>query len=269
MKFQIKSIGILLVSTLVLTFAFRLGNLVSGIEGMPLGIWHLLSSLLAIICLFIYLSHANARGKNLIIDIFVIYFVLGHLSILIEAYLFNVLDGKRSLSELLSGLIGVAIIAPAIVYLSGLKHGEARAPKSFNFSKGQWIRKILYVILLYVFFYTIAGMIVQASIPNFMDFYDGKIPPFQLVIGTQLARGLIFALIGMLILRSTHTVWLSQAVLVGLLFAFLGAIVPLIVPNDNMPQYIRIAHGFEVGISNFIFGWLTGRILQPPGWEKK
>ena len=50
-------------------------------------------------------------------------------------------------------------------------------------------------------------------------------------------------------------------VLIGLTFSVLGGIAPLIIPSDLMPVNIRWAHGIEVGISNFIFGMIAGRLL--------
>ncbi len=41
----------------------------------------------------------------------------------------------------------------------------------------------------------------------------------------------------------------------------LGGIAPLLLPNPFMPSGIRLAHGFEVGISNFLFGMIVGAAL--------
>jgi hypothetical protein len=47
----------------------------------------------------------------------------------------------------------------------------------------------------------------------------------------------------------------------GAAYSILGGIAPLLLPNPLMPGPIRLAHGFEVGISDFIFGALVGWTL--------
>jgi hypothetical protein len=49
-----------------------------------------------------------------------------------------------------------------------------------------------------------------------------------------------------------------KALLIGLVFSILGGIAPLIPPNEFMPADIRIGHGFEVGVSNLIYGVILG-----------
>jgi flagellar biosynthesis protein FliR len=49
---------------------------------------------------------------------------------------------------------------------------------------------------------------------------------------------------------------LSYSILMGAL---------LLIPTDIMPATIRLGHFVEVALSNFIFGWLVGAILQLPG----
>jgi hypothetical protein len=55
---------------------------------------------------------------------------------------------------------------------------------------------------------------------------------------------------------------LKKAVLIGLIFSILGGIAPLILPNEVMPLNLRMGHLFEVGISNFLYGFLLGYILS-------
>lgn len=126
----------------------------------------------------------------------------------------------------------------------------------------KWSWKIASVVLLYVVFYIIAGMILQASLPELDQFYKGKIPAFQVMIYTQFLRGLIFIGIAVYLQQfvSTAPKW-KYAVLVGLVFSMLGGIAPLLPPNNLMPAVIRLGHGFEVGISNLLFGWITGVVL--------
>ena len=92
-----------------------------------------------------------------------------------------------------------------------------------------------------------------------------KFLPFELIFQTQLLRGLIFTGIAILILRTTDLPKLKAALLIGVVFSVMGGIAPLIPPNELMPANIRLAHGFEVGISNFVYGLLAGFILVQKG----
>ena len=95
-----------------------------------------------------------------------------------------------------------------------------------------------------------------------MQFYEFKIPSFELIIKTQLLlRGFIFVAIAILMLRTLNLSLLKKAILIGLTFSILGGIAPLMSPNDLMPDYVRLGHGFEVGISNFFYGITLGYLL--------
>lgn len=94
-----------------------------------------------------------------------------------------------------------------------------------------------------------------------MDFYKDKIPPIDVMILTQFPRGLIFVTVAILMLRTSTLSLMKKAILIGLTYAILGAIAPLIPPNELMPANIRLVHGFEVGISNFLYGILLSYLL--------
>ena len=81
------------------------------------------------------------------------------------------------------------------------------------------------------------------------------------MIFTQFPRGFLFVMITILILRTINLPLIKKALLVGLVFSMLGAIAPLIPPNEFMPGNIRFVHGFEVGISNFLYGLLLGYLF--------
>jgi hypothetical protein len=55
---------------------------------------------------------------------------------------------------------------------------------------------------------------------------------------------------------------IKKAILIGLIFSVLGGVAPLIPPSELMPSYVRLGHGFEVGISNFIYGIVLAVLLR-------
>jgi len=188
------------------------------------------------------------------LSVFLIYFFIGHFNILIEAYIFNVTDREQTLFEIFRGFLAAAIFCPLYVYV--LRNRNTLAPINFMpRSLFGWLWRILVGNFIYLVFYIIAGLILSITLPEMMDFYQDKIPPIDLMIKTQLyLRGFIFVGVAILIVRTLKRTKLNKAIFIGLVFAILGGIAPLIQPNELMPLYIRIGHSFEVGISNFAYG---------------
>lgn len=258
-NFIIKSIlGAILLSILYSTTNYLLGT--SPPESSH--IWELLANVLVATVLGYMIIHSTYRGVKLSLIVFIVYFIIGHFNILIEALIFNVTDRPTTLKEIFRGFVVALIFAPLYVLLLEKWKGESIVIKYIPRSILAWIGKITLVDFLYFIIYATAGFIIQATYPNFLDFYEGKIPPFEIIISTQFVRGVIFATVAILVLRTTELKLLKKVILVGLLFSILGAIAPLIPPNEYMPFQTRMAHGIEVGISNFLFGMLTGYLLN-------
>ena len=224
-------------------------------------LWGAISNLFVIILLAYYIVHSSLTGLKLTLSVFIIYYAIGHINILIEAYIFNVTDRGQTVFEMLRGLFFTTITSPVLVYLFEKWEGQEEPISYKRRSVFGWIWRVMTGDLLYLIFYIIAGMTLQAFYPEFMAFYKDKIPPFELMINTQFLRGLIFVLIAILILRTSKLPLTKRAILVGLVFSILGGIAPLIWPNELMPAYVRLGHGFEVGISNFLYGLILGYLL--------
>lgn len=246
----------------LLSILFALSDFALGISPPKNSyVWGILSSIFVASVLGYLILHSTYRGFKLSVIVFIVYFIIGQFNILIEALIFNVTDRSTTIYEIIRGFIVILFFAPIFVYLLEKWEGQSTqlsfAPRSI-FS---WIRKIALVDVLYFTIYVTAGMIIQATYPNFMDFYEGKIPPLDLVLTTQVFRGILFAAIAILVTRTTDLNLTKRMILVGLLFSILGGIAPLIPPNEFMPFHTRMAHGIEVGISNFLFGVIAGYLL--------
>jgi hypothetical protein len=81
------------------------------------------------------------------------------------------------------------------------------------------------------------------------------------VFAVQLVRGLVFASILWALVRHLRASRRAAALAAGLTLSLLGGVAPLLLPTDIFPDSVRLAHLFEVGISNFIFGTLAGWLL--------
>jgi len=192
---------------------------------------------------------------KLVFILFTIYFLTAQFNILIEAYIFNVTDRTETVSQIIFGFIHSLIIAPLFVIIFDRWKGENNEPQFQKRSLWGWIWRVLVSILIYLFLYLLAGFTLQATYPQLHEFYAGKIPTFQIMIGTQFLRAPIFFLVAIIIFKTLNRSNLTKAIYVGLFFAILGGIAPLIIPNPLMPTNIRLAHLFEVIPSNFALGF--------------
>ncbi len=224
--------------------------------------WLFLSNVLVVTLLGVLLKHNTLAGWKLVLFLFLSYFLIGHFSLLIEAYIFNVSDRRQTIALILQGLVLSLLAAPLLVYLFGKWNGQSTKLSFAQRSFFSWTWRVLLGDLLYVFFYLLAGMILYAVYPKLMDFYGDKVPPFPIMIGTQFYRAVIFMFVAILVNRFTKLSLVQRGLLLGSFFAIVGGISQLILPESElMPDYIRFGHAFEVGISNFIYGLLLSFLL--------
>ncbi|MEN8789963.1 MAG: hypothetical protein ABF295_10645 [Flavobacteriaceae bacterium] len=238
--------------------------------------WVFLANFLVALILGFYIMKSRLKRWQLMLGVFLIYFIIGHFNLLIEAYIFNITDRGETISELYRGLMVALVFSPlyVLVFRSILKANTTGKMKFQSRNTGGWIWRILLGDIMYLFFYIGAGLILSIARPDIMNFYDGKLPDFPLMIQTQIyLRGFLFVGVAILILRTMTGSRLRNAIFIGLVFAVIGAIAPLIPANDLMPGYVRWGHGIEVSTSNFIYGLLLGLLLgQTPeqaGVEKR
>lgn len=252
-------------STALLTILYCLTDLIFGaIPHQPLIYygWLTISDTLIIFILGYYIVHSTQTGLRITTSTFLIYYIIGHFNILIEALIFEVTDRIQTIHAMAVGLLIAVVISPAFVLLLDQWNEQKEKIEFKRRSVYNWIWRILIGVLFYVIIYVIAGFSLQAVYPELMEFYIDKIPPFDLIIGTQFIRGFLFVGIAILILRTLRLSRIKKAVLIGLIFSIFGGIAPLIPPNELMPANVRIGHGFEVGISNFIYGLVLGYLLN-------
>ncbi len=224
--------------------------------------WYLLSNFLSVLALGYYVYHSSLKRFRLVLVVFTIYFFIGFLNLSIEAFIFNVTDRSKTIEEIIKGFFVSLLFAPIFVYLLTQWLGQRNTIKRKSRSVLSWVWRMGVGVFLYVLFYLIAGMVLQSSYPELMEFYDNKLPSIRLMIGTQFPRGLLFVIIAITILRTSTLSNFRNALLIGFLFSILGAIAPLVPPSELMPVNIRFVHGIEVGISNFLYGVVLGYLLK-------
>ena len=256
----------ILLATLSLTLLYWIADLIFNMgSGSQIHALSFLANLLVCSVLGYYVRHTNKSFWPLTIAVFLIYYLIGHFNLYVEAYIFNVTTRPETLLQNWVGLVISAIISPVLVLLFRQKDiipGQISKFRSRNVF--QWTWRILISDIIYLVFYISAGLLLSLALPEVIAFYDGKLPSMELMIYTQLLiRGLVFALVAIIVVRSLNLNLVQRSIFVGVLFTLLGAIAPLLPPSEFMPSFVRMGHGIEVSISNFLFGlsiaWLLGQ----------
>lgn len=247
-----------LLTVVELLNAYVLGGLINPAQI----IWPFLANLLIAFVAALYVSNAiGTTWLRLFVSCLTLLFVIGGFNILIESYLFSVTTGKETASLLFQSLIQFMVLSAFLTSLFKPER-DRLTEKIKDRPVFGWVWRIALTTILYIVVYLIAGIILEASLPALGEFYKGKLPPVELVLYTQILRGLIFSFTGILFVKTCSLEKYNGAAVLGLIFSVVGGIAPLIPPNEFMPLAIRVGHGFEVGISNFVYGFLIGVILS-------
>ena len=179
---------------------------------------------------------------------------VGMVNSLIEAVAFAVMTPRDALAAVGGSVVIFALLAAAAVLLSGRGFRGSSATARPEITPA----RLALVVLAYELLYFGAGMLVY---PYVADFYaTRRLPPVGLLAGLAAFRALLFVIWTWPLLRLAprHAPWL-----VGLGFAIIAGIAPLLPDNPYMPADIRFYHAIETGISNFLFGWILAWLLQP------
>ncbi len=236
-----------IVAAALLTFLYARGSL----SPPPTVV---LSSLLGAGVLTLGLAWSDADWKQAFIAVFIFEFIVGTVNTVDEGVIFHVLQGKMALTVFAGTTLVSALLA---LVLSLVPPMRRRSSPPRQFPPKLWARVPL-VACAYVLLYLTAGSLVW---PYVKSFYQSRpLPGLEVLLPIEWVRGLIFVVGAwpwLPLLRSR-----GRAILfLGAAYSILGGIAPLLLPNPLMPGPIRLAHGFEVGISDFIFGALVGWTL--------
>lgn len=193
------------------------------------------------------------RGWRLFLALFALSWLIGSFSPVIEATAFSVMTPQQALAGAVSGAVQFALMAALVTAGANLvKPSDAGiAPARFT------LLRLLGVIIAYIVLYVAAGVLV---LPYVREFYASRpMPSLGLLLPLQVIRALIFAASAALLLRGglRYAPWI-----VGLAFSVIAGIAPLLPDNRFMPLAVRLPHMAEVGVSNFVFGFIVALLLR-------
>ncbi len=223
-------------------------------------LWFGVSEALVVLVLLPALLRAPWKGWKLLLALWTIPTVIS---------ITNMIEGVVFLSRLSidwRGLVlntmlsyAIAIAAWALLF----RHGMVPDLNEAAFVDGNHVfRNLALGAAVYTTCYLIAGTLV---FPYVRDFYATQyVPPLWSISAQQLfIRGPIFVALCQLLARMYRLPYTLSILAVGIGWAILNGVAPLLIPNPYFPEYVRWGHFVEVSSSNLVFGafcgWLWGR----------
>lgn len=210
--------------------------------------------LLTLAALILAGAMSPARGKTLWLALLALGWGVGQFNTIIEAVAFSVMPAGDAAIHLLIALVAVALLCATAVTATGRWRGGSPEPVRPDLS----LRSLAGVVIGYQLLYWVAGMFVW---PFVADFYaDKSLPSVALVAALQVPRALIFLAASWLWLRTGPR---HAPLVLGIVFAVIAGMAPMFPDNPYMAADVRLAHGVETSVSNFLFGLLLGWLVRP------
>ncbi len=221
---------------------------------------------------------SRLTGWRLMLLVAVVYYGIKTFMMNIEAVFFMSNISRDMISGLFLMTAPTALIFPPLaVWILGKARRAAPSPEPLPaLPLGQWVAKLAALsILVYPALYFTFGYFIALASPEVRDFYGGfygetfllhmrqVFVDTPVLVAFQVFRGLVWALLGALVIRTSRgSVWMV-GLLVGLLFGLLPTD-SLLFDNPLMPEAIRRVHFVETSLSNFILGWAVTWLLHRP-----
>lgn len=235
----------------------------------------LVVSLVHSVVLTYVIRRSRWSGWKLIVAVFFVLYGVSTLMPQIEtAYFVTRLPAGMLPRLFVAGLIVAAVFSPLAVLILGkcrsrtydaFYDGRLKMPAS------SWMVRLSIVAIAYVAIYFTFGYFIAWQSEAVRVYYGGNDPgSFIAQMGNvlrteprlfllQIARGLLWTLIALPVIKMMRGKWWEAGLAVALLFAMGSS--QLLIPNPLMPAEVRMAHLVETATSNFLFGWLVVAVL--------
>lgn len=222
-----------------------------------------------VVALAIPIVRTRWSGWRLVAAMVIVYF--GTVTFMNQVESLVYLDDKMAdgfLSSLfLMGFVIAAVFSPiAVVTLGKWKAiPESMQVPGLALRLGKWGWRIAAAGFLYLCLYYLFGYYIPWQDPDIRAYYGGTDPGSFLaqmqtvaqgnpwMIPFQYLRGVLWVLLGLLIMRSMRGPWWHAGLATALLFALPA--VYLLFPNPVMPEFVRMTHLVETLPYQFLFGW--------------
>jgi hypothetical protein len=227
-------------------------------------LWMLLTTALTVAALSIVAARTARRGWLLGAEVAAIPLVVFCID-LIEGVVFLPNAGVEWGRIFLYTLVAAVLSIPVWTLLFGMRKDDPPAyyrPIRMK-SRGERAWKFALCDLTYLFLYFAAGTII---FPYVKDFYATQhLPSAGQIVALQFfVRGPLFVLLALALTRMLGLTRMSGALAVGVVFALLTGVAPLLTPNPFFPDAVRWVHFGEVTSENFVFAVVVAWLWGPP-----
>ncbi len=227
-----------------------------------------------VVALAIPIVRSRWSGWRLAVVMVVVYF--GTVTFMNQVESLVYLDDKMAegfLSGLLlMGFLTAAVFSPIAVLTLGKWEASPVSTKAPALRLGKWGWRVAAAGLVYLCLYYLFGYYIPWQNPEIRAYYGGTDPGSFLaqiktvaqgtpwMIPFQYARGVLWVLLGLLVIRSMRGPWWHAGLATALLFSV--PVLYLLFPNPVMPEFVRMTHLFEMLPYQFLFGvflaWFCG-----------
>ena len=265
-------------------FAFVSGALLQAANPQPstdqaaaaLAALVVISFLNALVLSYVILRSRWSGWKLIITIFFVFYGVVTVMSQIETAFFVTTLPPGMLPRVFLAGAIIAALFSPLAVLILGKARSKTSGfdnYSSLDMTIGQWIPKLLIIVIAYVVIYFTFGYFIAWRSAAVRSYYGGSDPGNFLVqvagavrdrpllLPLQIVRALMWTAIAVPVIRMMKGPWWEAGLAVSLLFSVVMCS-QLLLPNPFMPEEVRMVHLLETSTSNFLFGWLLVFILS-------
>lgn len=167
----------------------------------------------------------------------------------------------------LMGFVTAAVFSPIAVLTLGKWKAISESMKvpASALRLGKWGWRIATAGLVYLCLYYLFGYYIPWQNPEIRAYYGGTDPGSFLaqiktlaqgtpwMIPFQYMRGVLWVLLGLLVIRSMRGPWWHAGLATAILFSVPALY--LLLPNPVMPDFVRMAHLVETLPYQFLFGW--------------
>lgn len=274
---------------IILCLCFMVASIVSGVSTPPAdaepapsdvgaSMFPLVVFSLLVTVVFTYIIlRSRWTGWKLVGAIFIAFFGLMTVLAQIESaiYLTHILQPGMVQKFFLMGAVVAVLYSPLAVLILGRMRREL-APQARNLRlvmpPVEWVWKLAVIAAAYVILYYVFGYFIAWKNPAVRAYYGGTDPGnfFAQMSGIwaskpwmfpfQAFRGMLWTAFTLPVIRMLKGRQWEVGMAVAFLFAVWSSL--LLLPNPYMPEVVRKAHLIETVLSNFIFGWLVGWLLN-------
>jgi len=214
-------------------------------------------------------QNSSLRGLPLAVLIAVSLFVAQSFLLMMEAFYF--IDSLEITKAVLLISASHVLMTSIFCGLVGSFLWRSKTPvrQQKRMSNTHLASRILIISILYVLAYFIAGYYIAWVSFEVQSYYHSFAQNINLLslLAFQLLRGSLWGLLAFYMLNSLSGAKIKCGLIVATSFSVL-AVAQLLYPSIYMPWTVRSIHMVEVGISNFIFGFLAVLILSYHKKEK-